>query len=534
MPRAWDIQRPKIQDFPADTYAYLDGATCSPCAKIAEMDSKIEQHLQAIAQLVKQRDRYASHLNNHHDPFTSRLPFEVASEILRLALPNYPDRVDPEHYDTGENSHIAAALTLGRVSRVWRAITHKTPQLWNIVGIKVENKGPTPAIFHIRELLDRSVNLPLHLKLYANIDRDAHERSEIVASIIQHLIHYSGRWRSLHLKVPAELVSLLSSQLPSQQNHFSENLSLQMSGTESGENPIELRLAMFSPKRISLSLDPRRLHIRWDNVVNCNLHCTSLLDPLHILAHCSQLTSLRLSGFLVQQGNPTYPQVVNASLRELEVKAIAPRSRDTWATLSLPGLRRLSCQTMQHDQWENYQNFIVRSECSLTELCINGDNQDSDLEDLVQLLQVTPTLQILRITQVPLNDTFFKILAWTAIMPVSLPMEIFLPKLHTFHFVIPDGSRRYFKWDSVPSFANAIPTDAQSRRPLKIIQLELRYTSVHDSDDEWLIEPEVLPRIRDLERSGIEVVITDCNNEDLIEKSIQRSVEIVPDDMFFS
>ncbi|KAF9531534.1 hypothetical protein CPB83DRAFT_881563, partial [Crepidotus variabilis] len=132
---------------------------CLGCKKLMAIHAKIDALNRAVEDLLEEERQLSPTLNDYHDPFTTRLPVEIASSIMYLSLPASPS-LQIFHRGFEEKRHIRALVNLGLVSGNWRRISRGEPKLWTILPITIGG-GIDPGTSWIREWIERAGGLDL-------------------------------------------------------------------------------------------------------------------------------------------------------------------------------------------------------------------------------------------------------------------------------------------------------------------------------------------------------------------------------------
>ncbi|KAJ3510658.1 hypothetical protein NLJ89_g4551 [Agrocybe chaxingu] len=217
-------------------------------------------------------------------------------------------------------------------------------------------------------------------------------------------------------------------------------------------------------------ISPDMLDISWDRVTGVEILNGDLADCVDLLRSTHGLTCLILRAIEAEMSRFSgIESTTHRSLRSLKIDGML----DTLSLLTLPALQELFVEPFTY----HVVGFIERSGCNLTWLTIkweSGYGLDDECveEDIMSLLEHTPTLLELGLDAVPLSDAFFERLKPINRLYCSSSNEAqtgrFLPVLHT--LVIRCIMK--FPWASVCGLFDPAPPQ-HSLPTLKIFRLVL-------------------------------------------------------------
>ncbi|KIM45534.1 hypothetical protein M413DRAFT_343054 [Hebeloma cylindrosporum] len=385
----------------AITCVALEGGLCSPCQERASI-------LRQIKQLTVKYHTLGSAINTSHDPFTHKLPPEIASHILCLCLPlldNGKDYRKAVHGLWSIQREWAAPLKLGSVCRKWRQLAWATPGLWTTLYIRIKPSMPPSTaellLDLIREWLGRSGVLPLTVYFFHREISISADPEDFDCILIDTLNTHSGRWRNLYLKATAEIVSRFKFSGSTEPKQL---VGLELTNTiapwgipesmmESELNLTHLKLEGFPLTSIS---------IRWDNITHATLSNVSndeSLDFLRRSACLEYLCACAYGPFKITQKPILHPR-----LRSLDLDT--GYLEDVLDATTLLSLEEWTASKDQCLPVEELFSFLKRSGCALKVLDIDIGPQC--IPDLITMLQALPSLERLYLRQYELMFTIIE------------------------------------------------------------------------------------------------------------------------------
>jgi hypothetical protein len=155
-----------------------------------------------------------------------RMPDDALQAIFMSCLPKLPRK--PAMHCLSE-----APILLGHICQRWRKLVYANPQLWTRIHVDVPSQRDEcdhwlARLNGMKEWLDRSGNLPLHISLSAeNMAPDEDDSDEAFINLtvfVNTLKTYSVRWKSLDLLMPVDkpvtLCTLEPEDIPQLENFF--------------------------------------------------------------------------------------------------------------------------------------------------------------------------------------------------------------------------------------------------------------------------------------------------------------------------
>ncbi|KAJ7464220.1 hypothetical protein B0H11DRAFT_78151 [Mycena galericulata] len=334
-----------------------------------------------------------------------RVPCEILGEIFLFCRGNSLKRRGREYCITDARD---APIVLTHVSSHWRAVCLSTPRLWDYVAFKADPESETrsPNRSFIRTILDRSHELPLALKWDMSDDGSDSPPPilEDAGPNLRNLWDSQHRLKQLHLILNARSI------LPAADlDDISLPLLafLDIRANHHPDLPAFVTTFRNAPSLRSLSLqtyyasptNPLPSDFPWFQLTFLKI-CVSIdhLAIHAILTQCTQLNHCVLSGLLesVKDGR----QVPVCTIQALHSLSLGDGGESAFAEFfqlfALPNLT-----TLRLSSTERPGNALVdlqkRSPFKLQELDLK--EVEIPLNDLVQILEILPTLQKLAISQ---------------------------------------------------------------------------------------------------------------------------------------
>ncbi|KAF8949896.1 hypothetical protein BDZ97DRAFT_2078702 [Flammula alnicola] len=261
------------------------------------------------------------------DPFSSKLPPEVVSNIFMNFL---PENVDDSYIIVNCcDLNATTPLRLGSVCQAWRAIAWSTPRLCMSISIDMYNENVYIAEL-IRDWLDRAGHLPLYLRLWANDDavedfatwKVPSGDEEYIEPLISAVVAHSSHWSYLDL----ELSKLIMTRV---RCAFQVPLKLKTLKLHLFKFDIE-ELNLLPGHKISLdvitsptemaitNLGISQIDIDWTNLTRVTAYSFSVNDCFELLQKVPWMTHCTLMGFKEERGNVQISQTL-VQRRHLEI-----------------------------------------------------------------------------------------------------------------------------------------------------------------------------------------------------------------------
>ena len=153
-------------------------------------------------------------MNAAHDRVISRLPIELISRVFRFCMPD--DEPQPLDQNLGDSTPWISCFPqhlLGSVSIQWWDIAWSSPQIWNVILLRLHPDTLqlggllAPQLQVVAAHLLRSDAFPLSIRMQWHPSHGGmYNNANIFQPIINLLNSSSDRWRVLDLKLPPTLI----------------------------------------------------------------------------------------------------------------------------------------------------------------------------------------------------------------------------------------------------------------------------------------------------------------------------------------
>ncbi|KAF8958276.1 hypothetical protein BDZ97DRAFT_1762291 [Flammula alnicola] len=437
-----------------------NGEPCSPCLEAAALEDAIHNLEKSLATLKTKRRPLRQRINQLHDPFSSHLPPEIASNIFMTFL---PEDLDSNYSIFPPYNTSITPLRLGAVSQAWRTIAWSTPLLWASLSIDMYNKNvETPKL--IRDWLDRSDQLPLHIQLYGKErpgSRIPWGDEPHLNPLINAIVAYASRWLYLDMQLPKWIMMRVrcTSPVPLMLNTL--KLDLPYCGYSDDQEyfrrgeKINLN-AIISPAEVVIrELGIAPIDIEWNNVTHVTACFFSINECFELLQKAPQMTHFALSGINGKRRDFPIPQTVvqHRRLSFLDITYDVRMGINIFLErTSFPALKTWKHRTGKGALPINdIIAHIARSSCRLNSMMLSQYIETVDSDELVKLLRATPSLEHLALRCIPddpdMNyfDPFLRLLS-TSVREQGVESALFLPHLKALDITGVEA----FSWDHIP------------------------------------------------------------------------------------
>ncbi|KAG9310890.1 hypothetical protein JVU11DRAFT_8748 [Chiua virens] len=320
-----------------------------------------------------------------------RVPPEVLSEIFEWCL----DARDPRMHPSMSTSNKVAPLLLGRVCRMWRAVAHATPHLWQDVSINVcdtrySDELRSDALPVLQTWLAHSGGLLLNLVVLCKTDRVLPGLVELFETIDAH----GTRWKTVHFLLQNSPVIF----------------KLVCRTFVNYVQPLRFDLSSSPLRHLSLSLAGltiRDVHASWASLTrlcfmqDARASTTSITDYVAVLRQC---TSLKECGLSIGSGvrdaplEPlTLPNLECLQFQLLREASHTTQIGDFLSALYVPQLRALAiqdyCPRREVISYHSQLRAFLRANAqSLRHLRFSVNSKLFTSEDMIALIMETPLL----------------------------------------------------------------------------------------------------------------------------------------------
>ncbi|KAF9527157.1 hypothetical protein CPB83DRAFT_907954 [Crepidotus variabilis] len=293
--------------------------TCVGCQKLLDIERKIHEARRTLDELLKEKEALASTLNEHHDPLSHQLPVEITSQIFLHCL-----QLSPEDLITRrcymEKYLIKSVLLPGKVSKHWRNIAKRTPSMWSIICVTLNQNNYISSGEVVRQWLELSADSPLFIQL--DVDPTMPVTDEVVGSILEKVIQQSHRWKLLDLDVPNDLLPWISNAMLSRYPDCLEHIKLGVMYPQSDLTAEGVLNLHASPRRLTQgNVRLRQIAMNMDHLTHFySTYLVEMDDCITLFQVAPRLTFCDFLGAVI--GSPSSNVVVNsASLQTLKVSS---------------------------------------------------------------------------------------------------------------------------------------------------------------------------------------------------------------------
>lgn len=341
--------------------------------------------LQVIqARLKEKRALLQDSLSVHEalaPPACGRLPLELLGEIFLWCLPH-------TKYPTPSSNDCPLIFT--RVCRQWRAVALSTPRLWASLNVSLFNAAEMSSGDVYKRWLEKAKSVPLSIRV-------VHDgNAEPLLNAIQWLRPFLNQCFDLWWHGPP-VQGLLDNSVQSLSRLHVTSHSGKFHVSIPSTTP-QLRSAVLR----SITHDLQSLHtieMPWHQLLDLKIQfaLVSSATFLQVIELCTQVQRVSVSCISANVSPQTDLQsfpptdVVNHSIRRLEVKVLHAGLGSLFAALTLPALEELViCFCFpERDPWphEQFVSFITRSKCPLKLLTVRRNKgAESHLAEYLKML----------------------------------------------------------------------------------------------------------------------------------------------------
>ncbi|KAF9535583.1 hypothetical protein CPB83DRAFT_20673 [Crepidotus variabilis] len=494
----------------------LDGE-CALCTRLQKADQLVLEARIVLQRALEGRNQLKIENNHINDPFSQRLPVEIACRIFTFCLPVLPTVMDFTEVDFMTRMK-PLQLTLGSVCQSWRRIAWANPRFWNYLHICLTKRTCPSIASLVSDWLGRSGQLPLVIFVHFRGDfgksLDVEENIiHFVDPLVQVLNSYANRLslfaadisRSFWRKIQHNFVQL-----------FLEGLNLMTNERlldGGGGHVVSLGIAP-SPKVLSMKgYRLQDIHVDFHNLtrfIGANLQTS---DCLEVLRRSPQL--LNCNFIDVPDSVALYGTVVHPSLKVLELDNFPKALTNAIISHSLESINF----TMHCEPFASLLPFMQRTAYTIKSAVFSDAAPEDD--GVTEVLEYALSLEYLSLVNVNMGDRFFRRLSKTACFPEG-QTNGFLPKLKSLAF----WTCMPFSWSHLHQMIVTRPLHPlMQRRPLTNITVDI-YGDPGESGCESeegseleLIGFEDLEKILDLIESGVDIKVRDEGGQDIIAAS---------------
>jgi len=368
----------------------VQGGSCALCRELDDFDIGYQAILQDLTQ---QRRNILQRINERHDPFIQRFPFEIASQVFVFCLPRQlfdsnPATLSLVWDDSKDSSITPFNIVLGSICQSWRRIAWSTPNLWSTLPIRLHRCDRKTQMDLTLEWFGRSAHIPLDVTVAYDLDSIplapdlTEENIGLWKPLIDIVNGCSSRWKTFVMDVPelvhsyvvgnGEPTSILE-RLKLGGPDFFRRLPIGFSLTNALPMPSEL---------VSGAVPLRLIDIGWSNLTTVRITNFYINECLVLLQWAPRLITFTING--LQRGlDETLPAPAPTTHNTLICLDIF--DLDEWQLLNfltLPSLMDLSYNS-DSNALDDVTAFLQRSGCRLTELRIEAYDLDKITETMM-------------------------------------------------------------------------------------------------------------------------------------------------------
>jgi F-box-like len=432
-------------------------------------------HLQIVmGRVIQKRDALVT-------PIT-RLPPEVLSEIFIHCI-------DMCSFDLHDQRNLTprldkTPLLLGSVCSRWRSISLSTPRLWASFTLTIRPTYQKNDVVLANTWLARAGTCPLYISLgslgsYQNCMRP------LMKVFARHCEH----WYDVYLSLPRHVLRSLSAV----KNRLPRLRKLHFSGSLDSIDIFE-----SAPQLCSFRQDwpiDKAVKIPWNQLREFSTGWCNVEDYLAILRLAPNLEVLVAFLTGIEPCHP-HPLIQLSHLHSLSIRG---NLTHVLYRLVLPKLRSVSIDTL-FAKWTIPQLTSIFSQCSIEFLSCNIDTHLVSDDDMIQVLQVCPSLlklDLLGSNSCCMTKSFLSQLA--CCRDEDNATTVLVPKLHA---MTVDYVPSYFcMQDFVDAIQSRMMLGGEGRPEPEVTRLktvEIRH--IHG-----ILETNILLRLRQLKATGLDI-----------------------------
>ena len=497
----------------------IDGSC--PCHTLSQAEDKLAAAKAVVERLTLETHRLKYAVNAFHDPLIHLLPRELASQIFTLCIPPTDQRLLTRSNQTRFSS---SASILSLVCSAWRDIACSTPQLWNVLSMRLRAPESVSILQHTESFLSRSRSLPLIIRIDTHKYEDLpYFPSATFYPIIDALNLHWHRWHTLELCIPFSLTSKLHCGSHGEESLL-QNLSIkvpsQLRGSRSRTGFGSTSRGLVRPAMVNIcGLHLKAVQIDWSQVTQVEFDTLSVRECLELLSSAPKLERLDINFFHrtgTSEDGPFIP-VTHHSLETLDCP-FGSLTAILFDKLVLPGLEDLNIKG--YGPYDSLERLLMRSSYPLVKFHLEETRSDS--WSLIPLLRAMPDLEEIFLwdlnSYMEIRELCDLMKNTTAFMVESDPSTLFLPRLESFQY---HGCPRLL-WATIPSwFPPVLESPGTLYRPLSSFSIWLEIHPLEVAD--YYIDRDSLPGLIDLsEEMGSRFSIKNIHDElseDIIEGS---------------
>ena len=378
-----------------------NGHPCLPCSELAQIEAKIEELHSRLKDLHKNHRALCSKRNSFHKCLVTRLPYEIASDILvQVCLPDIRALCDKDLHPeiTGMPNH-HLPMMLASICHPWRKLVFSIPKLWSSFSIKAHE----PDFSHINRHLQLSgPRSPLFIRLQspANAIFPGFQSHNAMALVKENL----HRIAYLCISFSRSYISAFASVRAASPDNalLLEEFHIHALDFGSRKDTPYLKLCTNPPRPRKVfisSYDLSQVHLDWSCVSQM------IYDPVYgmtfeelcgLLSQAKSLVEFKLSGIHELATFRSGKMIIHNSIRNFTLTGKPASTQAIFMHTTMPSLESLTSSCCDQ-AFNGLSTFIQRSACPLTSLDLSFTVL-APARQLIRALEHTPMLQDLSLS----------------------------------------------------------------------------------------------------------------------------------------
>lgn len=524
----------------------LDGGACPGCKDHMALEAKISAAKQVLDDLLAQRPKIRTRINEKHDLLTTRAPLEIVCSVFQLCVPSKSSFYDLEDtsYFSSEKWMVSAPLLLGSICNAWRNIAWATKPLWTVFRLHLDGfKNPNIVVL-TREWLERAGQLPLSIRIsgfcdYDSLPEDLQDKMHKLVAIIN---QRSTQWQNLDVSGSTWLMPQLKGGAGGAPNIQS----LRIQSIVRDWIPFSLMNGMsrLSHLRLDYYL-PGHMNVLWTYLTHASLYKPYDRDVIALPQNAPNLVYCKFNS--VKTGPSQFPlpkqPILHQSLRSLEFEADlqygysqSPLIIIFFRCFTFPNLQHLKLESGgtreqnggQRLSWDLVVSNILNSSPPLVSLGIRNPAPHTATRILLPILHKTPSLRELEIL-VPIDEEDWdetKNELLQLITDTSIPSGTqadFLPNLRSLNLFADYDDVDVTTDDICEAISGIFGPIADIHNPLRRPLKTLRVREIAEQRLDLIESRDLLLQLLRLRREGIDIDVKcgDLGSIDIIEESME-------------
>lgn len=521
----------------------LDGDPCPGCKDYMALEAKIRATQKVLDDLINQRPKMRTRINDNHDILTTRVPLEVVLSVFHFCVPSKTSLFHSGYFTREQTkAGMSARLLLGSICNTWRHIAWNAGPLWSMFHLDLDIlRKSNQQVVLTREWMERAGKCPLSICISRSfLFFITPEDEEALERLIAIISERSNQWQELDISGPLWLFP----KIRSGPRGISSLQSLRVRTSQSaGTTKFSLMDATTAPSHLILDSFPlSSFQINWTHLTRVRVFEPHLHETIELLQRAPNLVYCKIDS--IKKANhfslPNQP-ILHQNLECLKLVSTIfrqdriPENVAFLKNFTFPNLRHLKIQNggkvTNYDNeppWNSVLSHIISSSPPLISLKIPDLGPGPMGDIILSFLRRTPFLQELEMMapsdrewDKELKTDFYQLLIDTSIIESNHTQTKFLPNLRYLKLHVA-GKDTAILWEALPRIFGPIPDIRNPRRrPLKTLVARVEV----DTDlDCLIIEPkDLFLRILRLRQEGI-VLDLKCTDKslDVLEESVKR------------